>query len=450
MRRLFVFLLILVPAGIGIFFWLRPEEGTAAMGPPVALCPGPDLYGYTCADGSAFAYVDAREETGLQLDDGAVQLPLPFPFTFYGTSYETVWAGSNGTLQFGTQNPRFNNVCLSDGPAADMGEMLAPYWDDLDLTFSGALETETVGEAPNRIFVVEWDDVPPYGQREESITFAVQLHEESNDIVFLYPDTSAYVGERGSGATVALQSERQGVVLQYSCDQAIIGDASALHFLHPVEPNEEIGREEEATTGENGAIVSLPPLKGPVAMLREQVSERGAAALPELRRHWLSQAQPLLFSWHWHDLDGDGMRDLIAKWRRSATRPQDTSIAVFRLETSATPGRSLDVTPVLISPLSSREVAFVPTETPLVRDLTQDGWLDILLEDARTRRVAIITSTGSGTTLHHLPDACAGPLVLRDVNGDDRIDVLRGECGTTSAPKTIYTWQTDHFAELRP
>lgn len=449
MRRLFLFLLILVIVGIGIFSWLRPDAGAATVGPPVALCPGPDLYGYTCADGAAFAYIEATEDTGLRLDDGAVQLPLPFPFTFYGTSYEAVWASSNGILQFGANSQLFNNACLDDGPVANMGEMVAPYWDDLDLTFTGALETETVGEAPNRIFVVEWDKVPPYAQRQESVTFSVQLHEESNDIIFLYPDTSSNVGERGSSATVGLQSEAQGVILQYSCNQAVIGDASALHFLHPTEPNEEIGGKDTAAV-ENGAVVSLSALKGPAAVLSEQVSNRGAAALPELRRHWLSQAQPLLFSWHWFDLDGDGRRDLVAEWHSSATRPEDTLIAVFRVETSATPGRSLDLTPVLISPLSSREVSFTLTETPLVRDLTGDGWLDVLLEDGRTGRVAIITSTESETTLHRLPHTCAGPLALRDIDGDGQIDVLRGECGAAGEPKTIYTWQTEHFTQLQP
>lgn len=450
MRRLFAFLLILVLAGMGIFSWLRSEDTVAAVGPPLALCPGPDLYGYTCADGAAFAYIDAGEDTGLQLDDGAVQLSLPFPFTFYGTSYEAVWANSNGVLQFGAQNPRFSNACLSDGPVAGMGEMIAPYWDDLDLTFGGTLETETVGEAPNRVFVVEWDEVLPYGEREESVTFAVQLQEETNDIVFLYPDTSTNAGLRGSSASVGLQSEAQAIVLHYSCDQAVVGDGSALHFLHPIEPNDEIGALETTSTAEYGATISLAELKGPAALLSERASERGTAALPALRSHWLSQAQSLLFSWNWFDLDRDGKRELIAEWHSSATHPEDASIAIFKVESSVTPGHSVDLTPVFSAPLSSRAVTFARTETPLIRDLTGDGWLDVLLQDMPSGRVAIITSTERGISLHHLPYTCTGLLALRDVNGDEQIDVLRGGCNTATDPKTIYSWGSDSFIALRP
>jgi hypothetical protein len=55
-----------------------------------------------------------------------------------------------------------------------MGDMVAPYWDDLDLRFVGYLETEVVGETPDRIFVVEWDEVPRYDS-EDLLTFEVQF-----------------------------------------------------------------------------------------------------------------------------------------------------------------------------------------------------------------------------------------------------------------------------------
>lgn len=449
MRRLLLFLLIVLLVGIGLFFWLRPEEGAAAIGPPVALCPGPDLYGYTCTDGTAFAYIDATEDSGLHEDDGTVQIPLPFPFTFYGTPYETVWAGTNGVLQFGGQNPRFDNACLDDGPVTNMGEMIAPYWDDLDLTQTGTLEVETVGEAPDRIFVVEWDNVTPYTQpAEETITFAVQLHESSNDIVFLYPDTTTGAGLRGSSATVGLQSEAQGVSLQYSCNQAVIGDATALHFLHPAEPNTELRRDPEATTIEANPGFE-PQLKGPPTLLRKEVTRRGAAALPSLRRHWLSQPRPLLFSWEWADLDGDETDELIGLWHGPPGRPEAAQVAIFAVEESTTPGQVALLTPRFVAVLSTRENPFARPELLAVEDLTADGLADLLLQDESSNRVAAITFTETGTTLHHLPQACHGALALRDVNRDGSVDLLRGDCGLTT-PKSIYSWEGDHFARLRP
>jgi|GEM_PF-3374544 len=449
MRRLFILLFIVLLIGTGLFFWLRPDEGAAAVGPPVAFCPGPDLYGYTCADGTPFAYIDATQNSGLHQDDGAVQIPLPFTFTFYGTPYESVWAGTNGVLQFGGRNPRFSNACLDDGPVVDMGDMIAPYWDDFDLTFTGALEVETVGEAPDRIFVVEWDEVPPYTQPpEEAVTFSVQLHESSNDIVFLYPDTTTSAGLRGSSATVGLQSEAQALSLQYSCNQAVVGDASALHIRHPAEPPEEIGLDVEAMTWAS-APVSRPALKGPPALLREKVGEKGSAALPTLRRHWLNQPRPLLFSWHWADLDGDETEELLGLWHGPAGHPEAAQVAVFSVGEGKTLGETAAVTPRFVSLLSTREIEFARPELIATQDLTGDGLADLLLQDTISNRVAAITFTQAGATLHHLAQVCRGAVALRDANGDGTIDLLRGQCGTIM-PKTIYSWQSDHFARLRP
>ena len=71
-----------------------------------------------------------------------VQLDLPFPFIFYGREYTTVTAAVNGNLQFGSDNPLAFPSCLL--PAAGMGQLISPYWADLDLTLFGALRDRGV------------------------------------------------------------------------------------------------------------------------------------------------------------------------------------------------------------------------------------------------------------------------------------------------------------------
>ena len=237
-RRLLLVPLILIVA-ILLFFWLRPE--TEAFGPAVALCPGPDLYGYTCDDAGGYAYIDATNDTGLYADDATITLDLPFPFTFYGTTYETVVASTNGNLQFTTANAQYSNACLAPEPAAAIGDLIAPYWDDLDLRFVGFLETELSGEMPNRVFVIEWDSVPPFGANEDdTVTFAVQLHENSGDIVFLYEDVTTLESSNGRSATIGIQSAAQGVALQFSCNQPAITDVSGLRIAHPAAANADL------------------------------------------------------------------------------------------------------------------------------------------------------------------------------------------------------------------
>ena len=433
MRGLLLLLFFLVLA-VAAFFVLRPT-GEAAFGPAVALCPGPDHYGYTCESGAAFSYVDAGEDRQLYEDDGFVRLDLPFPFTFYGTTYTALWASSNGNLQFARPGPDFENECLEGGPVAAMGDMIAPYWDDLDLRLQGYLETETLGEEPQRVFVVEWEAVPPFGgDPQESVTFEVQLFEESNDIVFLYPDVTTEPGNHGSSATVGLQSAAQQLALQYSCNQSVIVDASTLHFPHPANPNEEVGLENQASLPRPRAQVLA---KGDVGLLLQRLNARGRAALPRLRTHWLSQTPPRLMTWRWSDVIGEGREALIVLWRGTTQHPHAAEVAVL------SPDESGEMQLRFSRLLSTRSETLAQPAFFAAEDVTGDGVADIVLDDAVNGRVAILTAADGALQLHHLSQRCAGALALRDGNGDGAVDVLRGDC--ESAPRTITIWDGHRF-----
>ena len=236
-RRLIPLLILLVFI-IGLVWLIRGRRGeTTAAANPIVLCPGPDAYGYTCESGAGYAYIDATNDTFLYQDDGVITLDLPFPFTFYGTTYEQVTASSNGNLQFTTENIEYLNACVTlpepveetetddeaaaaDEPTttglvvAEMGDLIAPYWTDLDLRFYGYLETEVVGEEPNRIFVIEWDSIPPFdGEPEDGVTFAVLLFEGSNNSEVLYHVVTALTSN-GLVSTGLVKSESQCLALQ--------------------------------------------------------------------------------------------------------------------------------------------------------------------------------------------------------------------------------------------
>ncbi|MFZ1397934.1 MAG: hypothetical protein WAS33_13590, partial [Candidatus Promineifilaceae bacterium] len=310
LRRLYPWLLILFTVTVVLFFLFR-QDTEAAYGTAVALCPGPDLYGYTCDSGTAFAYIDATTDTFLYQDDGVTTLDLPFPFTFYGTTYTQIQASSNGNLQFGNGNAFFANGCMNEAPVPGMGDMVAPFWDDLDLTGFGYLEYAIVGEAPDRIFVLEWDDVPRFGNLDDRVTFAVQLFEASQDILFLYEDVTLLEGNNGSSATIGIQSEAQGLALQFGCNQPVVANASRIRFTEPEEANRDLGLETLAQNEAETAV--LPPTtfspqtyaKGDIPDLIAQLSLQGAAALPAMHTRWLSQNPPRSARWQWLDLTGN-------------------------------------------------------------------------------------------------------------------------------------------------
>ncbi|MER3515390.1 MAG: hypothetical protein C4310_14170, partial [Chloroflexota bacterium] len=104
-----------------------------------------------------------------------------------GQSFTEVNVSSNGNLQFTSMDDYWGNACPLPDPL--MGIMIVPFWDDLSPNVGGGVYYETTGTAPNRIFTVEWRDVPHYGGTTDGVTFEVQLEEASGRITFLYQDT---------------------------------------------------------------------------------------------------------------------------------------------------------------------------------------------------------------------------------------------------------------------
>lgn len=440
-RPLAIAVILAVLAAIATFFFFQ-RNLEAAYGPAIALCPGPDQYGYLCGAGTGFSYIDATNDTFLYEDDGTVSLALPFPFTFYGTTYEEVTAGSNGTLQFDADFSPWWNQCLADGVVPEMGDLIAPYWDDLDLRLFGYLETETVGEAPNRIFVIEWDDVPRYGGGDsDRVTFEVQLFEGSHDIVILYQDVTTAEGSNGREATIGLQSAAQGRALQYSCNQATVADASAIMFDHPDRPNDE--RPEARETA--AAFADGATAKGDLALLMDHLALNGRAAVPGLKSYWLGQSPPRHTEAHWRDLTGDGRDDLFILWRGPAQYPQLSRLAILAM---AEPGDSQPVVH-FDQLLSQRDEPVVRPEVLATADLTGSGRNDIVIRDDANGLLMIISAVlDDQWQLYPVPDGCSGSVVIRDGNGDGRLDIIRSDCQQRG--RAVIAWDGSQFVLQQP
>ena len=425
LRRLFPWLLLIVAIVVVLFFVFR-RDTKAAYGTAVALCPGPDLYGYTCDSGTAFAYIDATTDTFLYQDDGIITLDLPFPFTFYGTTYTQLQASSNGNLQFGNGDPFYGNSCMDEAPVVGMGDMIAPFWDDLDLTSYGYLEYDVVGEAPERIYVLEWDNIPRYGDDGDRVTFAVQLFEESQDILFLYEDVTLLEGNNGSSATIGIQSEAQGVALQFGCNQPVVANASRIRIAEPEEANGDLGLETVAVSNVETAVLTInsaqPYAKGELPDLIDQLNLQGESALPAMNTRWLSQQPPITARWEWLDLTGDSQNELLLLRGGTAQHPQLTDLIVL------TPDENGAFNLLSYQTLSSRTQPVLRPEVVATGDLTQNELLDVLLWDDVSGLAFVLTSQDGLMRLLPLPDSCQGSVGLMDLNADGQLEVVRDGC----------------------
>ena len=184
------------------------------------------VIGYRYSD-VPFNWLDAASggtSAGITADDSAVRVDLPFVFTFYEEPFTSVQISSNGYLVFGDSDAsRFSNTALPT--ESEPNGVVAALWDDLSPQAGGGVWTQTFGEAPNRVFVVEWLDTPHYKDFGAG-TFEIQLHEGSNDIEFQYVDTNFDISvyDYGAAATIGVENLTGTTGAQFAYDESVLAD----------------------------------------------------------------------------------------------------------------------------------------------------------------------------------------------------------------------------------
>jgi uncharacterized repeat protein (TIGR01451 family) len=226
---------------------------------------------YTCADsltpgGPAFTWYSAISGTlildaGATVgDDRAVNVTMPFPFTFYGTTSDSIRVGDNGAILFNatTGTIGFTNLVMASAPA----NFIAPFWDDMD-TDTGGTYVDVFGVEPNRIFVVEWNDRPHFSN-VGAATFQVLFFEGTNEIVFQYQDVDFgnALYDNGASATVGIK----GNTIQYSFNQPALSDGLAIQFTPIPQPAITMTKTVGTDPGECALTdaITLPPSGGEV------------------------------------------------------------------------------------------------------------------------------------------------------------------------------------------
>ena len=159
-------------------------------------------YFFSSRQGTFTPLTDATAVTSLADDDAlSGSLPVGFDFTFYGTTYSTLKASSNGFLTF---NPAHTDPDLYENEIAgtSLTHAIMPFWDDLDGSTTGAQASYKVtGSSPNRVYTFEWSNFESLevSSANGKISFQVSLHETSNMIELVYGP-----GVLGSGSNASI------------------------------------------------------------------------------------------------------------------------------------------------------------------------------------------------------------------------------------------------------
>jgi hypothetical protein len=123
--------------------------------------------------------------TSVTLSDDEISVPLPigFDFSFFGNTYNQFRISSNGYITFDMMT--FENGCCQGQLIPDAWEpnnLIALAWNDLNPSSGGTIGYTTIGTAPNRILIVEFNNVPHFAGGANPITVQAKLYEATGNI----------------------------------------------------------------------------------------------------------------------------------------------------------------------------------------------------------------------------------------------------------------------------
>lgn len=138
--------------------------------------------GYSVDEGIPFVTTPIAG-TSVSLGDDAVSgdLPIGFDFEYFGEVYSNFRISSNGFMAF---PPETDNGCcggevMPNASGSEPQNNIGICWDDLNPTLGGTISYQTVGTAPNRILIADWNEIRHYGSTNV-ITGQIKLFETTN------------------------------------------------------------------------------------------------------------------------------------------------------------------------------------------------------------------------------------------------------------------------------
>ncbi len=171
-------------------------------------------------------------------DDGEAGITLPFSFLYQGSQLiSEVSIGNNGDLKLGT----LTGTSSFSGNMNTLADGLYPWLDDLDAE-TGGVFYETVGTAPNQVFIAQWHERCNFSGSigAPNVTFQIQIEEATGEIYFVYDDPifgDAFAGDDyGNNADIGIAGPSQDINVSNN-DPQYLTDNTCAHFFYTDCPN---------------------------------------------------------------------------------------------------------------------------------------------------------------------------------------------------------------------
>ena len=165
-------------------------------------------------------------------DDDEVGVGLPFPVLFQGVLMNDITIGANGGAVLGTQT---GNIGYGGNFNTLPNGTLFPWGDDMHVA-TGGVYYEEIGTAPNRTFIVQWNNISNYpSDPTEVVTFQIQIEEATYEIYYVYDD-SEFGGvdiaeDFAANADIGLSGINQDITVSTD-DPVYLTNNSCVHFFY--------------------------------------------------------------------------------------------------------------------------------------------------------------------------------------------------------------------------
>lgn len=168
----------------------------------------------------------------LNMDDMCYNnIPIGFNFVYGGISHNKIAITTNGWLDVDS----VGNSMFTSPLNNTNNNVISPFGGDLRNGGAGSsLQYTTIGTAPNRIMIIQWEHYKYFGSNTGDLNFQVWLYETSNCIRFVYgvmniglSPFNTQIGIRGASNT------DYSVLDDSSCNWALAQPSNSINTIFP-------------------------------------------------------------------------------------------------------------------------------------------------------------------------------------------------------------------------
>lgn len=141
-------------------------------------------------------------------DEGSAAIPIPFSFIWYGQTYSTIHAYTNGLVSFSGPPTTLAGQLRQPSVVPSQGNLIHNFigvmWHDLTATPSSAIRSRVVGTTGSRVLEIQFEDYRGFSNPLAEVNFQVRLFEGTNAVQVVFGPNSGWNPQ--NGGTTAIEN----------------------------------------------------------------------------------------------------------------------------------------------------------------------------------------------------------------------------------------------------